>query len=57
MLVPLVKNPLEKLLEFIRRGTYQASYEDRKWSYEPVSYLWLDVEPDIDYSFMGIVMN
>ena len=44
---------LEKRLGDIRRGAYQAAYEDSRWAYEPVSDLWLDIEPDIDYSNYG----
>ena len=45
---PLVGNYLEKWLEVIIRETYQEEYEDRSWSYEPMSHLWPAVEPDSD---------
>ena len=43
---PLANNPLGKWLGVIRKGTYQ----DSRWEYDPVSDLWLDIEPDIDSS-------
>ena len=45
---PLTNNPLGKLLGVIRRGTCQAASEYSRWAYEPVSYLWTDIEPDSD---------
>ena len=50
---PLVNNPMEKLMGAIRRGTYQAAYEDSRWAYEPVSDFWPDVDPDSDSSDYG----
>ena len=50
---PLEKNPLEKWLGVIRRGTYQAAYEDIRWAYEPVYDLWPDIEPDSDFDKDG----
>ena len=50
---PLANNNLEKWLGVIKRGTYQASSEDRRWAYEPVYYLLPDIEPDSDYSDDG----
>ena len=47
---PLANNPMEKWLGVIRRGTYRSAPEDSRWSYEPVSDLWSDVEPNSDYS-------
>ena len=47
---PLANNHLEKWLGVIRRGTYQAASEDRRWAYEPVSALWPDIDPDSDSS-------
>ena len=47
---PLAKNLLEKWLEVIRIGTYQAESEDSMWEYEPVSDLCPDIEPDSDSS-------
>ena len=47
---PLMKNPLGKWLGVIRRGTYQSEYQDIRWSYKPVSDLWLYVEPDSNSS-------
>ena len=35
--VPLANNPLVKWIGVIRRRTYQASYEDSRRAYEPVS--------------------
>ena len=46
----LANNPLGKWLGVIRRGTYQAEYEDSRWAYEPVSDLWLDIDPGSDSS-------
>ena len=40
MSVPSVNNPLVKCLGLIITGTYQAAYEDSRWAYELVSYLW-----------------
>ena len=37
----------------IRRGTYQEALEDSRWEYEPVSYLWPDIEPGSDSSNDG----
>ena len=50
---PLANNPLVKWLGSVRRGTYQASYEDIRWSYKPVSDLWPDMDPDSDSSVGG----
>ena len=50
---PLVKTRLEKLIGLIKRGTYQASSEDIRWAYEPVSDLWPDIEPVSDSSNDG----
>ena len=47
---PLKKNPLEKWLGVIRRGTYQAVSEDSRWAYEPVSDLWPVIDCDSDSS-------
>ena len=47
--VPLVKT-MEKWIVVIRRGAYQVAVGDRKWKYEPVSYLWPGVEPYSDSS-------
>ena len=49
---PLVSNTPVKWIGVIRGGTYQASSENIRWVYEPVSNLWPDIEPDsysIDY--------
>ena len=46
----LVNNPMEKWIGVIKRGTYQASSEDRRWAYEPVKDLWPNVEPGSDSS-------
>ena len=35
----LANNPLGKRLGVIRRCTYKEYAKDRRWSYEPVSYL------------------
>ena len=48
---PLLNNPLEKCLGVIRKGSYQAGYEDIRWEYEPVSNLWPYTEPDSDSIF------
>ena len=47
---PLMKKPLEKWLGVIRRGTYKEESEYIRWAYEPVSDLWIDIEPDSDSS-------
>ena len=51
---PLANNPLEKWLGVIRRGTYQEVSEDSWWAYEPVSYLWSDIELDSEYIDDGL---
>ena len=51
--VPLLKDPMGKWLGVIRRGTYQAAVGDIRWAYEPVSYLWPDVELHSDSSDDG----
>ena len=38
----------------IIRGTHQASSEDSRWVYEPVSDLWTDIEPANDSSDDGL---
>ena len=45
---PLANNPLEKWIGVIVIGTYQAASEDSRWAYEPVSYLWPDIDHDSD---------
>ena len=50
MVGPLANNPLVKWLGVIRRWTYQAVSEDRRWAYDPVSDLWPDIYPDSDSS-------
>ena len=50
---PLVNNNMGKCVGLIIRGTHQAASEDSRWSYEPVSDLWPDVEPDSDSSDDG----
>ena len=52
--VTIGKNPLGKWLGVIKRGAYQASSEDSRWSYEPVSDLWPVIEPDSDSSDYGL---
>ena len=47
---PLVKNPMEKWLGVIRRGSYQAVSGDIRCPYEPVYDLWPDIEHDSEYS-------
>ena len=47
---PLVDNTLEKYLGVIRRGNYQAAYEDSRWEYVPLSDLWPYTEHDSDSS-------
>ena len=42
-----------KWLGVIRRGTYHAVSEDIRWSYEPVSDFWPDIEPDSESSDGG----
>ena len=42
---------LGKWIQLIIIGTYQAASEDSRWIYEPVSYLWPDIEPDIDSNY------
>ena len=49
MEVPLVNNPLFKWIGVIIRGTYQAEVEDSRWEYDPVSYLWPDVDTYGEY--------
>ena len=53
MSVPLVKIPLGKWIEIIRRGAYRAESGDGRWEYEPVSDLCPDLEPNSDYSYYG----
>ena len=45
---PLANNNLGKWLGLIRRGTYQAASEYIRWAYEPLTYLWPDIEPNSD---------
>ena len=53
MSVPLVKIPLGKWIEIIRRGAYQAEFGDVRWEYELVSNLCPDLEPKSDSSYYG----
>ena len=53
MVGPLTKNTLGNFLGVIRRGTYQAASEDSRCKYEPVYYLWTDIEPNSDSSDDG----
>ena len=53
MSVPLANNHVVKWLVLIRRGAYQAVSKDSRWAYEPVSYLWPDIDPDSDFSSVG----
>ena len=53
MSVPLVKIPLGKWIEIIRRGAYQAEFGDVRWEYELVSNLCPDLEPNSDSSYYG----
>ena len=46
MAVPLMNNHLGKCLGFIRRATYQATSEDCRWDFKPVSDLWPYIDPD-----------
>ena len=39
----------------IKRGSCQASYEDSRCEYEPVSYLWPYIDPNSDSSFDGSI--
>ena len=50
---PLAKNPFEKWLGVIIRGTYQSASKDSRWAYEPLSDLWLDIEPASESSNDG----
>ena len=50
---PLVNNPLSKWLVLIRRGSYQAAAEDRRWEYGPVYDLWTYIDPGRDYIVDG----
>ena len=50
MSVLLVKKPLLKWLGVIRRGSYQASAEDSRCSYELESELCPGIYHDSDYS-------
>ena len=50
----LLNNPLKKCLGVIRRGTHQAASEDIRWTYEPVSDLGPDIEPDSHSSVDGL---
>ena len=50
---PLANKNMLKWLVVIRRCTYQATSEDRRWAYELVSYLWPYVYYDSDYSDHG----
>ena len=49
----LVKNPMVKFLTVIILVTYQAVAENSRWSYEPVTDLWPDVDPCSDSSDDG----
>ena len=42
---------MEIFLGVLRIGYYQAASEDSMWAYEPVSYLWPDVDPGSDSSY------
>ena len=53
MSVPLVKIPLGKWIEIIRRGAYQADSGEVRWEYELVSDLCPDLEPNSDSSYDG----
>ena len=48
MSVPLMKIPLRKWIEIIRRGAYQAESGEVRWEYELVSDLCPDLEPNSD---------
>ena len=50
---PFANNPLGGFLGVIRRGTYQTASEDSRWENEPLSDLWLDIEPDSDSKNYG----
>ena len=50
MEVPLSNNLLEQWLGVTIRGTYQVASEHSRWTYETVSDLWPDIEPDSDSS-------
>ena len=42
-----------KWLGVIRRGSYQAEAEDRRWEYVPVSDFWPDIDPASNSSVDG----
>ena len=46
--VPLVSNTAQTFPRLIRIGAYQAYAGDSRSAYEPVSYLWPNVETDSD---------
>ena len=50
---PLVKNTMGKWLGVIIIGSYRGESEDSRWAYEPVSYLWSDIEPYSESSANG----
>ena len=48
MVGPLANNPLDKWIGVIKRGSQQASSEDSRWEYNPVSVVLPDIEPISD---------
>ena len=53
MVWSLASNTPEKRIEGIIIRTYHSESEDSRWEYEPVYYLWLDVELGSDSSDDG----
>ena len=47
---PLANNKLVKWLGVIRRGAHGAASEDSRFSYETVSHVCPDIEPDSESS-------
>ena len=51
---PLMKIPLKKWLEVIKRGTHQEVAEENREGYEPVYGLCQDIEPASESSVDGL---
>ena len=51
----LVNSTMGKWLGVIRRGTFQAAYENSRWTYEQVSDLWPNLELSSNYSNYGSI--
>ena len=51
MSIPLANNNMGKYPGLIKRGIYQEDAGYRRQSYEPVSYLWIYIDPRSDSSY------